>query len=135
MFARILNPRSILALATFAIPRGAGRGECGVVPSQVLDGVGRGGAAVLITELYRSPGGGIAKLARRTPERPAHFRLDSHDELRTPGTLSQEWLFNFRDSGRLLIGAVVLGPAVSADLRADVVRVLDGLRFDPGRPI
>jgi hypothetical protein len=134
MFTRIVNPRSILALSTFAIPRGAGRGECGYVPSQVQEGVGRAGAAVLISELYREPGGIGPKVARRTPERPTRFQLDAEIELRTAGTPSHEWLFNFKDGGRLLTAAVVLGPDVSAGLRANVIRVLDGLRFNPPPP-
>jgi hypothetical protein len=131
MFARIVNPRSILALSTFAIPHGAGRGECGYVPSQVEEGVGRAGAAVLISELYREPGGIGPKVVRRTPKRSTGFQLAAENELRTPGTPSREWLFNFKDGGRLLTAAVVLGPDVSGGLRADVIRVLDGLRFNP----
>jgi hypothetical protein len=133
MFAPILNPRSILALSTFPIPRGAGRGECGMVPSQVQEGVGRAGAAVLITELYAEQRGFGPKLVRQFPRRPVHFRLAAEHELKTPGD-SREWLFQFIDRGRLLIAAVVLGPNASAELRMDVIRVLDGLRFGSVRP-
>lgn len=134
MFARIVNPRSILALSTFPIPHGAGKGECGYVPSQVQEGVGRAGAAVLIIERYPEPGGVEGKLARRTPARPASFQLHAQDELRTLDTRSREWLFNFTDSGRLLSAAVVIGPDVSTGLRADVIRVLNSLRFGPLAP-
>ena len=133
MFARIVNPRSILALSTFPIPRGAGRGECGYVPSQVLDGVGRAGAAVLISELYSEPRGLGPKLMSQFPKRPVHFRLDAEHELKTPGP-SREWLVQFMDRGRLSIAAVVLGPDASAALRMDVIRVLKGLRFGPPAP-
>jgi hypothetical protein len=134
MFARIVNPRSILALSTFAIPRGAGRGECGVVPSQVTDGAGRTGAAVLVSETYREPGGASAKVVRRTPQRPARFRLSPESEARTPGEPAREWLLSFMDGGRLLTAAVVLGPDAPAGLRADAVGVLNSLRFRPPEP-
>lgn len=131
MFARIVNPRSILALSTFAIPRGAGRGECGIVPAQVLAGAGRAGAAVLVSELYREPGGAGAGLAPRPPERPARFQLNAESEQPTPGAPAREWRFDFRDGGRLLTGAVVLGPDAPTGLRADAVGVLNSLRFRP----
>jgi hypothetical protein len=131
MFARIVNPRSILAVSTFPIPPGAGHGECGYVPSQVRDGVGRTGAAVLISELYLDSRGAEPKFARRIPARPTGFQLGSEHEQRTAGAPSREWLFNFKDGGRLLTAAVVLGPDVSAGIRADVIRVLNGLRFRP----
>jgi hypothetical protein len=133
MFAPIVNPRSILTLSTFAIPRGAGRGECGYFPSQVLAGVDRAGAAVMIYELHRSPGGYGPKLARQTPKRPARFHLDKTHAVQMAGA-SGEWLFPFKEDGRLLTAAVVLGPNASAELRMDVIRVLDGLRFGPVRP-
>jgi hypothetical protein len=133
MFARIVNPRSILALSTFPIRRGAGRGECGFVPSQVREGVRRAGGAVLISELYPEARGFGPRLVRRFPKRPVHFRLDVEHELKSPGA-TREWLFQFMDRGRLLIAAVVLGPDVPAELRVDVIRVLDGLRFDRVRP-
>ncbi|HEY6672704.1 MAG TPA: hypothetical protein VIZ91_09420 [Solirubrobacterales bacterium] len=104
------------------------------MPSQVREGVGRAGAAVLIYELHREPGGVEPNLARRTAARPAGFQLDAQDELRTPDAPSREWLFNFRDGGRLLTASVVLGPDVSTGLRVDVVRVLNGLRFRPLAP-
>jgi hypothetical protein len=133
MFAPIVNPRSILTLSTSAIPRGAGRGECGYFPSQVLAGVDRAGAAVMIYELYRSPGGYGPKLVRQTPKRPARFHLDKTHAVKVAGA-SGEWLFLFKEDGRLLTAAVVLGPNASAELRMDVIRVLDGLQFGPVRP-
>jgi hypothetical protein len=132
MFARSINPRSILALSTFPIPRGSGRGECGMVPSQVREGVGRTGAAVLVSELYVEQPGFGPKLMRQFPRRPVHFRLEAKHELKAPGA-SREWLFQFTDRGRLLIAAAVLGRDSSAGLRIDVVRILDGLRFGPVR--
>jgi hypothetical protein len=125
MFPRIINPRSILTVSTFAIPRGAGRGECGYVPSQVRDGVGAAGAVVLLAELY-APG---AKLLRRTPPRPAAYHLDESHLQRMPGP-SNEWLFNFKAEDRFLTAAVVLGPQASPRLRRDVVAVLGSLVFD-----
>jgi hypothetical protein len=106
-----------------------------MVPSQVQYGVGRVGAAVLISERYPEPGGIERKLARRTRPHPGSFQLGAQDELRTPDTPSREWRFNFRDSGRLLSAAVVLGPDVSTGLRADVLRVLNSLRFGPLAPV
>jgi hypothetical protein len=130
MFAPIVNPKSILTLSTFAIPRGAGQGECGSFPSQVLAGVGRAGAAVMIYELYRSPGGYGPKLIRQTPKRPAVFHLDKSHGVRMPGA-SEQWLFQFKEEGRLLTAAVVLGPAAPPALRRDAIRILDGLRIAP----
>lgn len=103
-----------------------------MVPSQVQEGVGRAGAAVLISELYAEQRGFGSKLMRQFPNRPVHFGLAPDHELKAPGT-SREWLFQFMDRGRLLIAAVVLGPNASAELRMDVIRVLDGLRFGPVR--
>jgi hypothetical protein len=126
MFPPIINPKSILAVSTFVIPRGAGRGECGYVPSQVRDGVGRAGAAILLAELY----GPSPNLLRRTRSRPEAFHLDSSHLQRMPGP-SNEWLFNFKVRDRFLTAAVVLGPQASPQLRRDVVAMLHSLRFDP----
>jgi hypothetical protein len=125
MFPPIFNPKSILAVSTFAIPRGAGKGECGIVPSQVDRGVGRLGAAVLLTESFGLP----PKVLRHTSSRPRRFRLDE-SHLQRPSGRSDEWFFNFRDHQRLLTAAVVLGPDASEGLRHDAVAVLDSLRFD-----
>jgi hypothetical protein len=129
MFPRIINPRSILAVSTFAIPRGAGKRECGIVPSQVRDRVGAAGAAVLLTEFY----GPSAKLLRRSQPRPQAFHLDRSHLQREPGP-SKEWLFNFKERDRMLTAAVVLGAHASPRLRRDVVGILDSLRFDPRAP-
>jgi hypothetical protein len=129
MFPPIINPRSLLAVSTFPIPRGAGRGECGYVPSQVIERVGAAGAAVLLTELY-GPG---AKLLLRTQTRPQGFQLDRSHLQRIPGP-SKEWLFNFKVRDRFLTAAVVLGQQASQQLRREAVAVLDGLRFDPPPP-
>jgi hypothetical protein len=141
MFPSIINPRSILTVSTFAIPRGADKGECGLVPARVRERVGRIGAAVLITELFRSPGGFGDKFVRQTPTRPASFRLDeartlSHSYLGdargrgAPGADPEEWVYLFQDQGRIFNAAVVLGPEASGHVRRDVVAVLDSLRFD-----
>jgi hypothetical protein len=129
LFPPIINPRSILAVSTFAIPRGAGRHECGVVPSQVLHRVGARGAAVLLTELY----GPSRKLLRRTPPRPEVFRLNARPDKWMSGP-SDVWRFDFRERDRLLTVAVVLGPRASPELRRDVLAVLDSLRFDRRSP-
>lgn len=127
LFPPIINPRSILAVSTFPIPRGAGRGECGIVPSEVSERVGAAGAAVLLTELY----GPSAKLLRRTQPRPAAFELRRSE--RMPGS-SNQWWATFRVRDRLLTVAVVLGPQAPPQLRRDALAVLDSLRFDPRPP-
>lgn len=126
MFPRIINPRSILAVSSFAVPRGAGKGECGVVPSEARDGVGPAGAAVLLAELY----GPSPKLLRRTRTRPEVFQLSGSHLQRMTGP-PNEWLFSFKEHDRLLTAAVVLGPQASPRLHRDVLAVLDSLRFDP----
>lgn len=130
MFARIVNPKSILTLSTFAIRRGAGQRECGYFPSRVLGGVGRAGAAVMIYELYRSPGGFGSQTIRQTPQRPVGFHLNKAHGVSMPGA-SEEWLFHFKEDGRLLTAAVVLGPTAPTSVRRDVIRILDGLRLGP----
>jgi hypothetical protein len=129
MFPPIINPKSILAVSTFAIPRGAGKRECGIVPSQVRDRVGAAGAAVLLTEFY----GPSPKLLRRTQPRPEAFHLD-RSHLQPESGPSNEWLFNFKERDRMLTAAVVLGAHASPRLRRDAVAVLDSLRFDPQPP-
>jgi hypothetical protein len=125
MFPPIINPKSILAVSTFPIPPGAGKRECGIVPSQVRDRAGTAGAAVLLTEFY----GASPRLLRRTPRRPRAFQLDGSHLQRMPGP-SKEWLFNFNERDRMLTAAVVLGAHASPRLRRDAVAVLDSLRFD-----
>lgn len=141
MFPSIVDPRSILTVSTFPIPRGGDGGECGFVPSRVRARVGRDGAAVLIWAYHLPPGDRGRKNLRTVPARPTSFHLDEKHRIsyphlqtprgrQTPGADAQEWVYPFRDRGRMLTAAVLLGPKASAESRRDALAVLESLRFD-----
>jgi hypothetical protein len=145
MFPSIINPRSILTVSTFAIPPSRDGGECGFIPSRVRARVGHDGAVITIYAYHVSQGERGRKNLRKVPARPASFQLGDKHGLsypyfqtprgrRTPGAKAEEWVFPFREQGRMFTAAVMLGPNASGERRRNVVAVLDSLRFDPRAP-
>jgi hypothetical protein len=115
-------PRERLLLTSYRADRG---GNCG--PDRAERELPADGALVYLME-YRPS-------AKRSafPPRPAHFRLRRADLGNYECWRVPSYLIRFRDAGRLFQLHVALGPHATAAHRAQVLRILDSLRFEPLR--
>jgi hypothetical protein len=120
------EPAERLLLTSYPAERG---GNCG--PDRALRALPSGGALVYLFEYRPSVGDPWRGLRRRDfPLRPAHFALRrgalaSYECWRAP-----TYLIRFRDADRPFQLHVALGKRATAARRAQVLRVLDSLRFE-----
>ncbi len=124
------SPRDRLLLTSYRAERG---GNCG--PDRAARDLPPGGALVYLMEYRPSAGDPWQGLKRSAfPPRPARFAL------RRSALASYEcwpvpsYLIRFRDADRPFQLHVALGPRATAARRAQVLRVLDSLRFEPLPP-
>ncbi len=126
----LVAPAERLLLTSYRAARG---GNCG--PDRALRALPAGGALVYLMEYRPSVGDPWRGLRRRNfPRRPARFALrrsalGSYECWRAPS-----YLIRFRDADRPFQLHVALGKRASAARRAQVLRVLDSLRFEPLPP-
>ena len=122
----LVEPAERLLLTSYPAQRG---GSCG--PDRALRAMPPGGALVYLFEYRPRVGDPWRGLRRRDfPRRPARFALQqsalaSYECIRAPS-----YLIRFRDADRPFQLHVVLGPRATAARRAQVLRVLDSLRFE-----
>jgi hypothetical protein len=120
------EPVERLLLTSYRAERG---GNCG--PDAAERALPSGGALVYLLEYRPSVGDPWRGLRRRDfPPRPARFALRraalaTYECWRVPS-----YLIRFRDADRPFQLHVALGPHASAARRAQVLRVLDSLRFE-----
>jgi hypothetical protein len=126
----LVDPREILAVATF--PSARGDGLC-----DALERVPPAAAFVTVQERGRGAYG-----REGFPTRPAHFEPDPQlpgtsawpycagGDDRPPIPMLDYW-FGFSDAGRAFHVFVGIGKDAPPDVRRDAFRVLDSLRFDP----
>jgi hypothetical protein len=120
-------PVERLLLTSYPAARG---GNCS--PERAERDLPAGGALVYLVEYRRSardPWRGLRRSA--FPRRPAQFRLRrsalaGYECWRVPS-----YLIRFRDADRPFQVHVALGARATAARRAQVLRVLDSLRFEP----
>lgn len=120
-------PKERLLLTSYPAKRG---GNCG--PDRALSALPATGALVYLFE-YRPRVGDPWRGLRRSdfPPRPARFslrraQLGTYECIHAPS-----YLIRFRAAARPFQLHVALGERASAARRAQVLRVLDSLRFDP----
>jgi hypothetical protein len=126
----LIDPREILTVATFALPRAGGLCDA-------LERVPPAEAFVTVQERGRGAYG-----REGFPTRPATFGPDPElpgssvwpycagGDHRPPIPMLDYW-FGFSDAGRAFHVFVGIGRDAPADVRRDAFRVLDSLRFDP----
>lgn len=118
------DPKEILSLGTYRLRVGGDR--CAHHPVYALEDLATQDAFISVLE--RSP----PYPANRYPPRPERFELPT--ERRTgrfcvpDDRRLDDWLF-FSDGGRAFYLIVALGESASDDTKAEVVRVLNSLRF------
>jgi hypothetical protein len=123
-------PRERLLMTSYRAARG---GNCG--PDRAERALPAGGALVYLIEYRPSVGDPWRGLERSAfPRRPAHFALrrdalGAYECWRVPS-----YLIRFRDADRPFQLHVALGPHATNARRAQVLRVLDSLRFQPLPP-
>ncbi len=124
------HPSERLLLTSYATRRG---GNC--APDRALRDLPPGGALAYLFE-YRPSRGAVWKHVRRRdfPPRPAHFTLRSTDLGNYECWRQPSYLIRFRAAGRPFQLHVVLGRRATAARRAQLLRALDSLRFEPLPP-
>lgn len=116
----LVAPVERLLLTSYRTERG---GSCG--PDRAEHDLPAAGALVYLME-YRS------RVKRSAfPRRPAHFTLRSATLGNYECWRVASYLIRFRDAGRPFQLHVALGPRATAARRAQVLRLLDSLRFEP----
>jgi hypothetical protein len=124
---RLADPREILSLGTYPLRRGSDR--CAQhIPVNALADLGPTDAFLTLQE-REDPS------TERSDPRPSPFPLgpDTQDDAdvclptREPLTM---WV-PFEDRGRAFYALYVLGPEATRETRAELVRILDRLEFDP----
>jgi hypothetical protein len=120
-------PVERLLLTSYRAPRG---GNC--APDRAERSLPAGGALVYLIE-YRPKTGDPWRGLRRAsfPPRPAHFKLRrgalaNYECWRVPS-----YLIRFRDANRPFQLHVALGARTTPARKAQVLRILDSLRFEP----
>lgn len=118
-------PRERLLLTSLAARRG---GNCS--PDRAVGELPAGGALVYLLE-FRPAHGSVWKGLRRRafPPRPAHFALDRRDLGHYECWRAPSYLMRFRAADRPFQLHVALGDHTGAARRAQVLRMLDSLRF------
>jgi hypothetical protein len=120
-------PRERLLLTSYRTERG---GNCG--PDRAERDLPDGGALVYLIEYRPSTGDPWRGLRRRDfPPRPARFALRRAALAGYECWRKPSYLIRFRDADRPFQLHVALGPRASQARRAQVLRVLDSLRFEP----
>ena len=111
----------------------AGGGNCG--PDRAARELPSGGALVYLME-YRSPVGDPWRGVHRRdfPPRPEHFTLRRRALANYECWRVPSYLIRFRDADRPFQLHVALGPRATPARKAQVLRVLDSLRFEPLPP-
>jgi hypothetical protein len=119
-------PAERLLLTSYPARRG---GNC--APDRAERALPSDGALVFLFEYRPSPPGDPWRDLRRAdfPPRPAHFALRARDVGRFECWRVASHLIRFRADGRPFQMHVALGADVSAARRAQLLRVLDSLRF------
>jgi hypothetical protein len=120
-------PAERLLLTSYPARRG---GDCG--PDSAERELPADGALIYAFEYRRQAGSPWAGLRRADfPSRPAHFALRKHDLGRYECWRVPSYLIRFRAAGRPFQVHVALGAHASSARRAQVLQILDGLRFSP----
>ena len=108
----------------------AGGGNCG--PDRAARALPAGGALVYLIEYRPRVGDTWRGLRRRDfPPRPEHFTLRRRALANYECWRVPSYLIRFRDADRPFQLHVALGPRATPARRAQVLRVLDSLRFEP----
>ena len=125
----LIDPREILAVATFPFPRG---GE----PCDSLERVPAAEAFVTVQERAHGADG-----REGFPARPASFEPDPQlpglsewpycDGYAEPPIPMLDYWFGFSDVGRAFHVFVGIGKDAPSEVRRDAFDILDSLRFDP----
>jgi hypothetical protein len=122
----VTSPVQVLAVASYALPRGNAGAE-GCSPKEALDQLPPDGVFLFGWE-YDRPG--LAGVRRSDfPPRPEHFELKGRigsSECFGPG-----YVVTFRQAGRLFQIHLILGPKAGDDERATALKVLDSLEVSP----
>lgn len=123
-------PAERLLLTSYPTRRG---GNCG--PDRAVRDLPRGGALAYLFE-YRPQRGDVWEHLHRGdfPPRPAHFRLRRRDLGNFECWGVPSYLIHFRAADRPFQLHVALGADTGARRRAQVLRILDSLRFSPLPP-
>lgn len=118
-------PAERLLLTSYPTRRG---GDCG--PDSAEHDLPADGALIYAFEYRRQAGSPWAGLRRADfPPRPAHFALRKHALGRYECWRVPSYLIRFRAAGRPFQVHVALGARASSARRAQVLQILDGLRF------
>jgi hypothetical protein len=126
----LTRPVERLLLTSYRTARG---GNCG--PDRALRDLPAGGALVYLMEYRPSHGDPWRGLRRRDfPRRPAHFALRRSALATYECWRAPSYLIRFRDADRPFQLHVALGGRASPARRAQALRVLDSLRFEPLPP-
>ncbi len=108
----------------------AGGGSCG--PDRAARALPPGGALVYLMEYRPRVGDAWPGLRRRDfPPRPEHFALLRRARATYECWRVPSYLIRFRDAHRPFQLHVALGPRATPARKAQVLRVLDSLRFEP----
>jgi hypothetical protein len=124
----LADPREILSLATYPLRPGSDR--CAQhIPVNALDDLGPADAFVTIQE-RRDPS------TEESGPRPSRFQLPagttSEAAMCLGGRALTEWVA-FEDEGRAFYALYAVGPDADAKTRTVLLRILDGLEFEPRR--
>ena len=121
----VTNPRQVLAVASYPLPRGNG-GADGCAPKAALDRLPPNGAFVFGWEFSVPSPSGLRPAD--FPRRPAHFLLA---KLTESDCLGRSYMLRFRDAGRFFQIHVALGSHASSSTRTTVLRIVDSFRATP----